>query len=105
MSKEISSNLHIVLEGLAFSESPRWHDGRLWFSDWMAQEIIAVDLDGRSEVIARVESLPFCIDWLPDGRLLVTSGRNVLRMESDRTLVTHADLSGLTDYGWNEIIT
>jgi sugar lactone lactonase YvrE len=56
-----------LLTGLGFGESPRWHEDRLWFADWMAQEVIAVDLDGISEVITRVESFPFCIDWLPDG--------------------------------------
>src|SRR5262245_18196668 len=47
----------------------RWHENRLWVSDWGAQEIIATELDGRREVIARTPfGLPFCIDWLPDGR-------------------------------------
>ena len=106
MSKEkISRDLHVLLAGLAFGESPRWHDGRLWFSDWMAQEVIAVDTEGKSEVITHVQSLPFCIDWMPDGRLLITGGKSILRMEPDGSLVTHADLSALTDYGWNEIIT
>ena len=43
-----------LMTGITFGESPRWHDDRLWFSDWGAQQIIAVDLDGTSEVIARV---------------------------------------------------
>jgi sugar lactone lactonase YvrE len=90
--------------GIAFGESPRWHDGRLWFSDWVAQEVIAVDLDGNSEVITRVEALPFSIDWLPDGTLLVTAGQKLLRLETDGSLVTHADLSELTEHGWNEIV-
>src|SRR5258708_5469703 len=99
-----SVGLQTLMTGIAFGESPRWHDGRLWFSDWIAQELIAVDLKGESEVVTRVQSLPFCIDWLPDGRLLITSGRSILRMEPDGSLVTHADLSSLTDYGWNEIV-
>jgi sugar lactone lactonase YvrE len=57
-----------LMTGLALGESPRWHDGRLWLSDWGAQELIAVDLEGRSEVIAHVPSFPFSIDWLLDGR-------------------------------------
>ena len=99
-----SGSLRTLLTGLAFGESPRWHEDRLWFSDWIAQEVIAVDLEGKSEVITHVKSLPFCIDWLPEGRLLITSGRSLLRMEPDGSLVTHADLSSLTDYGWNEIV-
>jgi sugar lactone lactonase YvrE len=97
--------VHTLLTGLAFGESPRWHEDRLWFSNWGAQEVIAVDLEGKSEVIVRVPSFPFSIDWLPDGRLLLTSGRDglLLRREPDGELVTHADLSGLSG-GWNEIV-
>ena len=43
--------LQTLMTGILFGESPRWHDERLWFSDWGAQEIIAVDLEGKSEVI------------------------------------------------------
>jgi sugar lactone lactonase YvrE len=92
--------------GLVLGESPRWHDGRLWFSDWGAQEIVAVDLAGDSEVIAQVPALPFCIDWLPDGRLLIVSGREglLLRMEPDGSLVTHVDLTELAAPPWNDIV-
>jgi sugar lactone lactonase YvrE len=97
--------LRILASGLAFPESPRWHDDRLWFSDWGAQELIAADLEGKTEVVARVQSFPFCIDWLPDGRLLIVHSRDrlLLRREPDGSLVTHADLGRLTD-GWNEIV-
>ena len=75
-----------LLTGLAMGESPRWHQNRLWFSDWGAQEIVALDLDGNREVVVRTAfGLPFCIDWLPDGRLLIVSGREslLLRREPD----------------------
>ncbi|MGA8219492.1 MAG: SMP-30/gluconolactonase/LRE family protein [Solirubrobacterales bacterium] len=98
------SEPRVLMTGIAFGESPRWHDGRLWFSDWTAQEVIAVDLDGNSEVVARVDALPFSIDWLSDGRMLVTAGRQVLRLEPDGSLVAHADLGELTEHGWNEIV-
>ena len=73
-----------LLTGLAMGESPRWHQNRLWFSDWGAQEVVAVDLAGKSEVIVHIPTVPFCIDWLPDGRLLIVSGREnlVLRREA-----------------------
>jgi sugar lactone lactonase YvrE len=106
-SKESSRpELQILMTGLAFGESPRWHDDRLWFSDWAAQEVIAVDIEGKSEVITRVQSFPFCIDWLPDGRLLIVSAseRRLLRREPDGSLVTHVDLAGLSDKPWNEIV-
>ena len=96
-----------LMTGLAMGESPRWHENRLWFSDWGAQEIIAVDVDGNSEVEVRVSfGLPFCIDWLPDGRLLIVSGREglLLRKGADGALVTHADLRGLGGAAWNEIV-
>src|SRR5215217_6585436 len=96
----------IVLTGLAIGESPRWHDGRLWLSNWGTQEILTVSLEGSAEVMARVPTtIPFCIDWLPDGRLLVVSGpeARLPRREPDGSLVTHADLGGLA-WGWNEIV-
>ena len=98
--------LQILLTGIEFGESPRWHDDCLWFSDWGAQEIIAVDLEGNSEVIVRVASFPFCIDWLPDGRLLIVSAsdRLLLCREPDGSLVTHTDLSSLSEHPWNDIV-
>ncbi len=89
----------ILMSGLVFGEQPRWHEDRLWFSDWGPPEVIPVDLDGNSEVILRAPSFPCCVDWLPDGRLLVVSARDglLLRRESDGSLVTYADLSRLSD--------
>jgi sugar lactone lactonase YvrE len=105
-SKQSSQN-RVLLTGLAMGESPRWHDGRVWLSDWGAQEIIALDLDGNREVMVSTSfGLPSCIDWLSDGRLLIVSGRQgiLLRRESDGAMVTHADLRHLSDGVWNEIV-
>jgi sugar lactone lactonase YvrE len=96
-----------LLTRLAIGESPRWHDERLWFCDWGAQEIIAVDVNGDGEVMVRTQfGLPFCIDWLPDNHLLIVSGREnlLLRQEADGSLVIHADLRIVSDQGWNEIV-
>jgi sugar lactone lactonase YvrE len=100
------AELQILMTGLAFPESPRWHDDRLWFSDWGAHEVIAVDLDGKSEVIVRVPSFPMCIERLPDGRLLIVSASDglLLRREPDGSLATHADLTALADHKWNDIV-
>lgn len=100
------SEPRVLLTGLAIGESPRWHDGRLWLCNWCTQEIVAVGLDRTKEVITHVPTtFPFSIDWLPDGPLLVVSGREslVLRLEPDGSLVTHADLSRLAS-GFNEIV-
>jgi sugar lactone lactonase YvrE len=90
-----------------FGESPRWHEDRLWFANWGARELVAVDLNGKSEVMLRMPepTFNFSIDWLPNGPLLITSGREGIlrRMEPDGSLVTHADLSRLAR-GWNEIV-
>jgi sugar lactone lactonase YvrE len=91
--------LRTLMSGLVFGEQPRWHDGRLWFSDWGTEEVIAVDLDGHSEVMLRGPSFPLCVDWLPDGRLLVVSARDglLLRREHDGSLVTYSDLKAASD--------
>ena len=92
-----------LLSGRGLVESPRWHGDRLYFSDWSAGEVVAVDLVGRGEVIARVASLPLCTAWLPDGRLVIVSSPDgrLLRREPDGSLVTHANLG---QPGWNDIV-
>jgi sugar lactone lactonase YvrE len=97
----------VLMDGIVFGESPRWHDGRVWFSDWGAHQVIALDpADGRHEVVAAVQSFPMCIDFLPDGRLLVVdSARSrLLRREPDGALVTHADLAAVSDRPWNDLV-
>ncbi len=97
----------MLLADIAFGESPRWgRDGRLWFADWGAEELIAVDLAGRRETIAHIPSFPFCIDWQPDGRLLIVSARQrlLLRREPDGTLLPFVDLRRLPDPPGNEIV-
>lgn len=107
MQQSPASQAHLITAGLAFGESPRWHDGRLWLCNWGTGEIIAVDAEGNREIMLTVPAvLPYSIDWLPDGRLLVVSGRErlLLRQEADGSLVTHADLRGLSKSPWNEIV-
>ena len=97
------NEVRTLLTGRGLVESPRWHGDRLYFSDWSAGEVVSVDLAGRSEVVARVDSLPLCTAWLPDGRLVIVSSAagRLLRREPSGSLTTHADL-GMP--GWNDIV-
>ena len=98
-----SPETRVLLDGLGMGESPRWHDGRLWFSNWGTDEIVAVDLDGNSEVVGRGGGgSGWAVNWLPDGRMLVTGGE-LVRVEPDGSRVRHADLSHISPYGWSEI--
>jgi sugar lactone lactonase YvrE len=98
----------VVLEGLGFPESTRWRDGRIWLCNWGFGEVLAVTPDGRREVVAQLapNTLPFSIDWLPDGRLLVIDGprRTLLRREPDATLTTVGDLTGYGPAPFNELV-
>ena len=94
----------LLLSDLVIGESPRWHDNRLWLANWGTGEIVAVDLEGNAEVVGEgPPGLGWSIDWLPDGRLLVT-GEGLMRMEPDGSMAEHADLSGLGVDGFNEIV-
>src|SRR6266540_5261208 len=92
------AGVQILMTGLVFGEQPRWHEDRLWFSDWGTGEVTAADLDGNRETVLDGLSFPLCVDWLPDGRMLVVSAREglLLRREPDGLLVTHGDLNGLS---------
>ena len=95
-----------MMTGLAYGESPRWHENSLWFSNWVTQEVIALDLKGKSEVILRMPSFPFSLGWLPNGRLLLVTGREglLLRRETDGSMVTYCNLNSLAEGVWNEIV-
>jgi sugar lactone lactonase YvrE len=93
----------VLLDGLAMPESPRWHDGRLWFSNWGTGQIVAVDLDGNSEVVGEgPDGLGWATNWLLDGRLLIT-GPELIRVDPDGSRVRHADLGHISPLGWSEI--
>jgi sugar lactone lactonase YvrE len=98
----------VVLEGLGFPESTRWRDGRIWLCNWGFGEVLAVTPEGRREVVAQLapNTLPFSIDWLPDGRLLIIDGprRTLLRREPDATLTTVGDLTGYGPAPFNELV-
>jgi sugar lactone lactonase YvrE len=100
------SELRTLLNDLVIGESPRWHEGRLWFSHWGTREVVAVDLDGKREVMARASiDIGYSIDWLPDGRLLLTGQEGVLvRDQPEGSFSIYADLRELSGHGWNELV-
>ena len=95
----------ILLDNLTFPEGPRWHEGRLWFSDFYVHEVVAVDLDGNRETIVKVPNQPSGLGFLPDGRLLVVSmiDRKLMRLD-EGGLVEVADLSALAPYHCNDMV-
>lgn len=97
------SDFETLVGGRGLVESPRWHDGRLYFADWSSGEVLAVDLAGHTETVARVDSLPLCLAWHPGGDLIIVDSPKgqLLRRTSDGDLALYADLG---KPGWNDII-
>ena len=96
-----------LMTGLGLLESPRWHDGRLWFADWIAGLILALDPDGDCEVMVEHPSLPLCFDFRSDGTLLMVSGprRGLLQWTAAGSLSDYADLSAVSAFGGgNDIV-
>jgi len=94
-----------LIGGLGFAEGPRWHEGRLWFSDFGARVVRAVDLDGNVEIIAEVPNSPSGLGWMPDGSLLVVSmnDQKLLRVTASGTS-QHADLAPYTQFPCNDMV-
>lgn len=95
-----------LISGMSFTECPRWHDGRLYFSDFYTRRVLAVALDGTIEIIAEVPAQPSGLGFLPDGRMLIVSmrDRKIMRREFDASLVVHADLSDLAPWHLNDML-
>lgn len=95
-----------LVDGLRFGEGPRWHEGRLWFSDMHARTVFELSPEGTLEAICEVPQDPSGLGWLPDGRLLVVSmrDRRLLRREANGSLVEHADLSALAPFHCNDMV-
>lgn len=96
-----------IASGLHFLEGPRWHEDRIWFSDFYSHRVYSAREDGSDlKTEATVEHQPSGLGWLPDGRLLIVSmlDKKILRREPDGTLATHADLSGHATGAVNDMI-
>ena len=95
----------VLLDGLMFPEGPRWHAGKLWFSDMNAGKVMCVDMLGNLELIVEVPGSPSGLGWLPDGRLLIVSmlDRRLLRLEGDG-LHEVANLRDMASYHCNDMV-
>lgn len=95
----------VLIDGLVFPESPRWHDGKLWFSDIHAHRVMTADLKGNAQTVVEVAGQPSGLGWLPDGRLLVVSmtDRRLLRLEPEG-LEEVADLSKLASFHCSDMV-
>ena len=94
----------IIHRGLDFGEGPRWHDGRLWFSDFFRHGVFTLDGD-HEELVVEVPGQPSGLGWLPDGRLLVVSmlDKRLLVWDGER-LAVHADLSAVSEHECNDLV-
>ena len=95
-----------LVAGLSFTECPRWHNGRLYVSDFYTQRVLAIDLTGRLETIAHVPGRPSGLGFLPDGRMLIASmlDRRIMRQEFDGRLEEHANLSAIAPWHVNDML-
>lgn len=105
MSKRITLRTEVLLEGLIFPESPRWHDDKLWFVDMDAYQVLTTDLDGNSEIILQRTERISGLGWLPDKRLLVVSmGDNTLLRLDPEGVKVIADLNKFNIVLCNDIV-
>lgn len=95
----------VLLDGLMFPEAPRWFDGKLWFSDMHAYQVMTVDLDGNTEKIVKVPGQPSGLGWLPTGQMLIVSmlDRRLMRLDPEG-LTEIADLSELASFHCNDMV-
>ena len=97
--------LETVLAGLTFPEGPRWHEGRLWFSDFYTHRVMALTPEGWAETMAHVPQQPSGLGWRPDGTMLVVSMLDRALMRCDKGALTKvADLSGLASGPCNDMV-
>mgnify|MGYP001828439997 FL=1 len=99
------SKAKVLAEGLYFGEGPRWHEGRLWFSDFYDRAVRSADPSGNLRTELELDDQPSGLGWLPDGRLLVVAMKSmkVLRQDPDG-LHEHADLTGLSRHLCNDMV-
>jgi sugar lactone lactonase YvrE len=102
---DLSDRTEPLAGGISFPEGPRWHDGRLWFSDIYAEWVRSVGLDGVVEDVVTVPGKPSGLGFTPDGSLLVVSveQRRLLRLDAG-DLHEVADLTAFTGGPCNDMV-
>ena len=98
-------NTEVLIDGLTFTEGPRWHEGKLYFSDFFTHRVLAVDLEGHLETIVETPHQPSGLGWRPDGSMLIVSmnDQKLLRF-ADGELTEAADLSNLANHYCNDMV-
>ena len=98
--------MDVIIDGLTFPEAPRWHDDRLWFSDFYSHRVLRVDVTGYVDVVAEIPQRPAGLGWTPDGALLVVSmlDRRLVRIDDDGRAHEVADLSALATGPCNDMV-
>jgi sugar lactone lactonase YvrE len=96
----------VLRQGLYFGECPRWHDGRLWYSDFYGHTVHALTPGRADERVVEVAGQPAGLGWLPDGSLLIVSmvDRRVLRLGPDGSLSEHAALGEWATFHCNDMV-
>jgi len=101
----MSKNTEVLIEGLTFTEGPRWHDGRLYFSDFFTHRVLAVDTKGNMETIVETPQQPSGLGWSPDGSMLIVSMNDQKLLSfSNGELSEVADLSQLATHFCNDMV-
>jgi sugar lactone lactonase YvrE len=96
----------VLAEGIYFGEGPRWHEGRLWFSDFYAHAVKSVSLTGDVRTEFEIDDRPSGLGWMPDGSMLIVSmtKRQVLRRSRDGKMSVHADLKDIAGFHCNDMV-
>jgi sugar lactone lactonase YvrE len=102
----MDDRVELFAESLDFGEGPRWHDGRLWVSDFYARHVVSFDPTGERRVELELDDQPSGLGWLPSGDLLVVAmtSRQVRRMDAEGTVHLHADLSEIATGNCNDMV-
>ncbi|MGD9604003.1 MAG: SMP-30/gluconolactonase/LRE family protein [Gammaproteobacteria bacterium] len=95
-----------LADGFVFLEGPRWHGGKLWFSDMWGFKVYTLTEAGERAVVCDVPQRPSGLGFLPDGTLLIVSmaDRKLLKLTGGK-LVVHADLAALAGGDVNDSVT